>query len=109
VTPSADQPKGLYHCDADPDCNRELRALSPSGDIVRSKKVRVKSESPFRNEIVKRWDAAVGTHEFERTKGGAGRFKQYQIFFDDVCSILIIASSLKIGVPSVADCFLGIR
>jgi hypothetical protein len=29
VTPSADQPQGLSHCDADPGCNREFRALSP--------------------------------------------------------------------------------
>ena len=60
----------------------------------------LESESPFRNEVVGRWNAAVGMQEFQRRKGGAGRFKQ-QFFFDDACSILIIASSLKIGVPSV--------
>lgn len=74
---------------------------SDPGDLVPSKKVRVTSESPFRNEVVGRWNAAVGIQEFQRRKGGAARFKQCQIYFDDACSILIIASSLKIGVPSV--------
>jgi hypothetical protein len=74
---------------------------SASEDLVPSGKVRVTSESSFRSEVAGRWNAAVGTQEYQRRLGGVGRFKQYQIYFDDVCSIRIIAASFKIGISSV--------
>jgi hypothetical protein len=73
------------------------QSICASADsLVPSNEVRCLQQSHWLSEVTRRWSEAVGWQDYQRRLGGAERFKHFQIYFDDVCTVQVIAASYKV-------------
>jgi hypothetical protein len=72
--------------------------------LVPSNQIRCLRESILLSEVLNRWSEAVGWQEHQKRLGGESRFMHYQIYFDDVCSVQVIAATCEIEQPATASC-----
>jgi len=64
-------------------------------DVLPSDDVRSTKQSNYLTETVDLWFDAVGKHAWQQSRGGRDRFKHFTVFFDNACSINIIAASCE--------------
>lgn len=69
---------------------------SPVENIVPSNEVRINRDSKWLAEVVARWSEAVGWQEYQVRIGGPERSRHYQMYFDDVCCVQVIATTCDI-------------
>ena len=74
---------------------------SPAQSLVANNEVRVNRESQWLSEVLTRWSESVGWQEYQSRMGGPKRFIHYQVYFDDVCGVQVIAASCEIE-PSIS-------
>lgn len=79
-----------YRCNV---CCRAEDVLSPS-------QIRRQDESETHAAVLELWEESVGSHEWQKKKGGSARFKHFTIFFDDAGSIDAIAANCDVEKPA---------
>jgi hypothetical protein len=66
-------------------------------NVASATEVRVQTESKYLDSIMSRWEERVGWHAWQKEQGGAPRFKHFSLYFDDVASLDVIASSCHLS------------
>jgi len=66
-------------------------------DIRHSDEIMSHAQSTWLSQVLEPWRQRVGWQEFQHKAGGEKRFKHYQIYFDDVCCVRVIARSCAIS------------
>ncbi|MFA6241123.1 MAG: hypothetical protein WC655_09350 [Candidatus Hydrogenedentales bacterium] len=59
--------------------------------------VTVHATSDWLTKVLRRWNERVGWTELQKSLGGDKRFRHYQIFFDHVMGIQVVAASCEIN------------
>jgi hypothetical protein len=71
-------------------------AESDPESVIPSREIRCRTESELLTKLLDHWDKMVGWHEYQKRLGGRARFRHYQLFFDDACSVQVVALSCKV-------------
>ena len=64
-------------------------------DVLAPSEIRVQSDSLYLRLVTERWSESVGNHGWQLSMGGRGRFLHYTIYFDDACSLNVVASACE--------------
>lgn len=65
-------------------------------EVIPSRVIRQYDDSEWLSSTVARWEKSVGWQGFQSQSGGGSRFRHFQVFFDDVGCLGVIASSCRI-------------
>ena len=65
-------------------------------DVLPSTEIRSRADSEYLRTVTDRWHEFVGGQEWQQGKGGRGRFQHFTLYFDDACSLNIVASACEI-------------
>lgn len=65
-------------------------------DITAPTEVQHIDESPWLSNVLDLWRESAGWQDWQRKLGGAKRFKQFTVFFDDAGSINVVATECRI-------------
>lgn len=63
--------------------------------IINSDSICCYTDTKLLIDMLDEWEDSVGWQEWQQKQGGAGRFKHYRIFFDDVGCIDVISSQIR--------------
>jgi hypothetical protein len=64
--------------------------------VVQSDAVVCRSQSAFLTSVVDPWEEMVGWHDYQKGLGGRDRFKHYLLYFDNACSVQVVASTCEV-------------
>lgn len=70
-------------------------ACCPAENVLPSCEIKVLDSSGYLDSVRVLWSERVGWQDWERKKGGAGRFRHFICFFDDFGCLDVIASSCQ--------------
>ena len=66
-------------------------------DVVGSQVIRCQNQSQHLSDVLCLWQKSVGWQEWQQKQGGAARFKQFTVFFDDAGCIDVVAASCSLA------------
>lgn len=68
----------------------------PAENVLANTDIRVLEQSDYLDGGRARWCEAVGWQEWQREKGGPGRFQHFTVYFDDAGSLDVIAAKCHV-------------
>lgn len=65
-------------------------------DVVGPHEVRCQDQSERLSAVLDHWQKSVGWEEWQQEQGGAARFRQFTVFFDNAGCIDVVAVSCRV-------------
>jgi len=75
---------------------RDSSCCAPE-DVLPSTEARCLSDSALLSQVTRTWAERVGWQDWHQARGGAKRFHEYTMYFDDRGSVTLVASSMTVG------------